>query len=74
LYAFVLGTPTEDIRILSLGKNSKFSGSPIASVKMLGSNLKIKWSLKADAMVIKKPAKLPSWPVPGFKIEFKSSN
>jgi alpha-L-fucosidase len=74
LFAFILGTPTEDIRIKSLGKNSKLSGSPIASVKMLGSDLKIKWSQEADAMVIKKPAKLPKWPVLGFKIELGSSN
>jgi len=71
LYAFCLGTPTEDILINSLGKNSKYLENPVASVKMLGSDVKVKWSQTDAAMIIKKPAKLPSWPVPGFKIEFE---
>jgi alpha-L-fucosidase len=71
LYAFCLGIPTEDILIYSLGKNSKYLDNPVASVKMLGSDVKVKWSQTDAAMIIKKPAKLPSWPVPGFKIEFK---
>ena len=70
LYAFCLGTPTEDILIKSLGKTSK-PGSPVASVKMLGSDVKIRWTQGADGLVIKKPAKLPAWQVLGFKIEFK---
>jgi len=71
LYAFCLGTPTQDILIKSLGKNSKYYGSPVASVKMLGSELKIRWSVGADGLTIKKPSKIPSWQVIGFKIEFK---
>jgi alpha-L-fucosidase len=71
LYAFCLGTPTEDILIKSLGKNSRFAVDPVASVKMLGSDLKIKWSQTDSGIVIKKPSKLPSWQVIGFKIEFK---
>ena len=71
LYAFCLGTPTEDILIKSLGKNSKFAENPVTSVKMLGSELKVKWSQTELGMVIKKPARLPSWQVIGFKIEFK---
>ena len=71
LYAFCLGTPTQDILIKSLGKNSKYYGSPVASVKMLGSDVKIKWSEGADGLTIKKPSKIPSWQVIGFKIEFK---
>jgi alpha-L-fucosidase len=71
LYAFCLGTPTEDILIKSLGKKSKSAGNPISSVKMLGSDLKIKWSQTESGMVIKKPSTLPSWQVIGFKIEFK---
>jgi hypothetical protein len=67
-----LGTPAEDIRIKSLGKNSEFDVSQINSVKMLGSDVKVKWSQDADALIIKNSAKLPKWPVPGFKIEFKS--
>jgi len=71
LYAYCLGTPSEDIIVKSLGKNSKYSGDQIASVKMLGSDAKIKWSVTDNGLVIKKPAKLPVWQVIGFKIEFK---
>jgi alpha-L-fucosidase len=71
LYAYCLGTPSEDIIVKSLGKNSKYSGDQIASVKMLGSDAKVKWSVTENGLVIKKPAKLPVWQVIGFKIEFK---
>jgi alpha-L-fucosidase len=74
LYAFCLGTPAGDIKIMSLGKNSRYKSGAIKSVKMLGSDIKVKWSQEADAMVIKKPSKLPKWPVIGFRIEFASSN
>jgi len=74
LYAFCLGTPTKDVLIKSLGKNSKYYGSQIASVKMLGSDVKVKWSEGADGLLIKKPSKLPAWQVIGFKIEFKKTN
>jgi alpha-L-fucosidase len=70
LYAFCLGTPDKDVTIKSLGNNSKLS-SPVASVKMLGSDVKIRWSQEADAFVIKKPSKLPEWQVLCFKIDFK---
>ena len=73
LYAFCLGTPTSDIKIMSLGKNSKYKFGAIKSIKMVGSDIKVKWSQEADAMVIKKPSKLPKWPVLGFKIEFAPS-
>jgi len=71
LYAFCLGKPSEDILIRSLGKNSKLEERPVASVKMLGSNAKIRWSQTADGLIIKTPSKFPEWQVPGFKIEFK---
>jgi alpha-L-fucosidase len=59
---------------MSLGKNSRYKSDAIKSVKMVGSDIKVKWSKEADAMVIKKPSKLPNWPVIGFRIEFASSN
>jgi alpha-L-fucosidase len=73
LYAFCLGTPTEDILINSLGKNSKYPDNPVASVKMLGSDLKLRWTQNESGMVIKKPSKFPGWQVIAFKIEFKKS-
>jgi alpha-L-fucosidase len=71
LYAFCLGTPTEDILIKSLGKKSKFYGKPVTSIKMLGSDIKVRWSVGNNALVIRKPAKMPQWQVTCFKIEFK---
>jgi alpha-L-fucosidase len=72
LYAFCLGTPAEDVVIKSLSTNSKYSSAPVASVKMLGSDQKIRWTRNETGLIIKKPSKLPSWKVVGFKIEFKA--
>jgi alpha-L-fucosidase len=41
---------------------------------MLGSDVKVKWSVTDNGLVIKKPAKLPVWQVIGFKIEFKKTS
>jgi alpha-L-fucosidase len=71
LYAYCLGTPAEDIVVKSLARNSGFKVDPIASVKMLGSDVKLKWTVTENGLVIKKPSKLPAWQVIGFKIEFK---
>jgi alpha-L-fucosidase len=71
LYAYCMGKPAEDIKISSLGKSSKLNDKAIASVKMLGSNEKIKFNREADALVITKPAVLPDWKVVGFEITFK---
>ncbi len=71
LYAFCLGIPTEDIVIKSLGKNSTLAEKQVSSVIMMGSDAKVRWSQENDRMVIKKPVKMPSWQVLGFKIEFK---
>jgi alpha-L-fucosidase len=71
LYSFCLERPIEDIRIVSLGKGSVYKVRNIASVKLLGSNEKIKWQQTNDALTITKPANLPDWNVVGFKIEFK---
>jgi len=70
LYAFCLGIPSGDIRIKSLGKTSKYLDMPVASVTILGTGTKVRWTQTDDGMIIKKP-KLPEWQVPGFKIEFK---
>jgi alpha-L-fucosidase len=73
LYAFCLGQPTTDIVINSLGKDSKKLDKKIASVTLLGSDAKIHWKQKGNALVIKKDFKIPvaEVPVPAFKIEFK---
>jgi alpha-L-fucosidase len=71
LYAYCLGTPTTDVVIKYLAKGSKFESAPVASVKMLGSDQKIRFTQNETGLVIKKPAKMPAWQVIGFKIEFK---
>jgi len=71
LYAFCMKTPTEDIQIKSLGKLSKISGQKVATVTMLGSNLKLKWKQEDGALVIKKPNALPAYQVVVFSIKFK---
>jgi alpha-L-fucosidase len=73
LYVFCLGKPTTDIKINSLGKNSKLSKKKVASVTMLGSNVKIHWKQDASSLIIKKPGKLPVKQVPviGFRIKLK---
>jgi alpha-L-fucosidase len=71
LYAYCLGKPEEDISIKSLGKSSNPTSKSIASIAMVGSKEKIQWKQTSEALVIKKPANLPTWQVIGFKIEFK---
>jgi alpha-L-fucosidase len=71
LYAFLMATPEGDIRLTSLGKRSKLSDKSIASVTMLGSNVKLKWKQEDDALVIIKPVSMPAWKVQGLKIVFK---
>lgn len=71
LYAFFMDTPQGEIRIASLGKNSKLSDRKLKSVSMLGSEEKLKWKQEADALVIQRPAKFPDWKVTGFRIVFK---
>ena len=70
LYAFCLGTPTEDIRINSLGKGANLAGKPIASIDLLGSAEKPKWTQADDALVIEKPTGPVNSPALGFKITF----
>jgi alpha-L-fucosidase len=71
LFAYCLGKPDEDIKIRSLAKSQKPATDKIVSVSVLGSNEKISWRQTSEALVIKKPVKLPAWQVTGFKIEFK---
>jgi alpha-L-fucosidase len=71
LYTFCMNQPTDDIKITSLGKNSKMNEKVIASITMLGSKEKLEWKQEADALVISKPSKMPKWQVLTFKVKFK---
>jgi alpha-L-fucosidase len=53
LYATVLGNPTENICIKSLGKSR--DNSKIKTIEMLGSSEKLEWKQYADSLVIQKP-------------------
>ena len=70
LYAFCLGVPDSEIRIVSLGKNSKLADKKVASVQLLGGNSKAEWQQTADAMVIQKPALAPHTAALAYKINF----
>ncbi len=70
LYASVLGVPSEDITIKSLGKNKV--DFKIEEVSILGSDEKLKWEQKAEVLVIEKPKDVPNTIAVVFKIEFKS--
>lgn len=71
LYAFCMDRPTEDIRIVALGKASKLSDRKIKSVTLLGSKEKLSWKQLPDALVVTKPATLPDGPVVTLKIGLK---
>lgn len=72
LYAFCMGVPETEVRIVSLGKNSKVSRQKVASVTLLGSNDMLTWKQDPDALVIANPSGNPAGPVTAFKIEFKN--
>jgi alpha-L-fucosidase len=72
LYAVCLAAPTEDLRIISLGQNSKLAEKAIASVELLGSTEKVAWKQEAAALVITKPARIPNPSAVAYKITFKN--
>lgn len=69
LYLFLLGVPSYDINIETLGTSAGYADK-IKSVKMLGSKEKIKWKQTANALVINKPQGFPTEYALAFKIGF----
>jgi alpha-L-fucosidase len=70
VYVFCLDAPIEkkiSISSLALKKNPS---RKITNIEMLGSNLKIKWTQKDDALVIQTPEILPAKDAIGFKLSF----
>jgi alpha-L-fucosidase len=57
LYALVLGWPTQPVRIRSLGTNVGLLDSPIANIRLLGSDEQIAWSQMNDHVMIQPPAR-----------------
>jgi alpha-L-fucosidase len=58
IYATVLGVPTEDICLKSLGKTNK--NAKIKNIEMLGSKEKLQWKQYSDLLVIQKPKTIPN--------------
>lgn len=69
LYATVLGVPSEDVRIKSLGKNNQTF--KVKKISVLGSKEKLSWKQEAGALIIKKPKMIPNDIAIVFKIEWK---
>jgi alpha-L-fucosidase len=67
LYATLLGTPSDNISLKSLGKNK--SKDKIKSIQILGSKEKLSWKQYADSLVIIKPKIIPNDIAIVFKIK-----
>ncbi len=70
LYAITLRAPEKEVRIQSLGTNSKLINKPVKAVHLLGTSKALSWQQKTDALVIQLPKTLPSLYSSSFKIEF----
>jgi len=68
LYAIILGIPKGETRIKSLATNS--NNGRIESVELIGSNEKISWSQKKDALIISASSGYPSENAVVYKISF----
>ena len=68
VYALVLGAPTQDVTIKSLGTAAKLLEKPVGGVALLGSSEKVLWTQTAAGLVIKAPENKPSNGVLAFKI------
>ena len=71
LYAITLGKPVEKTFIENLGL--KDDAGTVAGVELVGSGEKVKWSQKADALVIEPSAAYPSEDAVVYKIRFGKS-
>jgi alpha-L-fucosidase len=60
LYAFCMAAPDKDLRITSLGSDSKLLDKPVASVRFLGSDEKAGWKQEGGALVVTKPRQVPN--------------
>ena len=68
VYAFVMGAPTDAVRISSLGTKAYLLDSRIGSITLLGSDETPKWSQTDEALVIEAPATIPNEIAVVFKI------
>jgi alpha-L-fucosidase len=71
LYAFCMTVPEpgKQLKIKSLGKDSKNLDNPVKSVKLLGHEGKLTWKQEADGLVITCPVEMPFATAVVFKID-----
>lgn len=69
LYVFVLNPINGEIKLPSLGLNSKYTTGKISSIKMIGSNTKIKFIQDSNALTLSVPETRPNKYVTVFKIK-----
>ncbi len=69
LYAITLGLPKEATTIKALGTIAK--NGAVAAIEMVGSNEKIKWTQKADALAIEPSKTYPAESAVVYKLLFK---
>lgn len=71
LYAFCMTVPEtgEQLKIKSMGTDSKYLGKRVKTVKLLGYDGKLKWEQKADGLVIHCPKEMPFATSIVFKID-----
>jgi alpha-L-fucosidase len=73
VFAIVLGIPTGQVRIHSLGSDSKLAEQTVADVQLLGSNEKTGWTQTKDALVVNVPQQLPTSHAVAFRITFSDT-
>lgn len=71
LYAITLALPASKESIIINSLSSKSNNGIVANVELTGSNEKLKWSQKKDALIIKAPSGYPSENAAAFRITFK---
>jgi alpha-L-fucosidase len=59
IYATIMGTPTGDVTIKSMGTSAGLLTETIGNVTLLGSDAKLTWHQTADGLVITPPKDLP---------------
>jgi alpha-L-fucosidase len=65
LYATVMGVPTDNVSVKSLGKKDI---AKIKSIEILGSKEKLSWKLDSGSLLIEKPKTIPNNIAVVFKI------
>ncbi len=71
LYAITLALPAPKETINVSALSSKSNNGTIDNVQLIGSDEKLNWSQKKDALVISAPANYPSEDAAAFRITFK---